>query len=122
MLLSEADQLMVELLALFYLEISSTDLARMLRYLFARTSNNYTFDSTMVERIFNRLAKKGLVKCESGRISCNPEFVEIACRNAVQLRRVPLIRDAINQFLNNRSPSWSGQRAHRIIRAACFQT
>lgn len=100
---------MVEVVALFYVEVSSADLARILRYLFANTANNYTFDTTLVETIFSSLARKGLVTCENGRVGCVAEFIEIACRNSVQQRRVKTIKDAITLFLNNRAPVWGSQ-------------
>lgn len=107
--LTEADQLMVEVLAFFYLEVTTADLARILRYLFSSTANNYTFDTNLVETIFMALDRKGLVNCDNGRVSCVPEFIDIACRNAVLQRRVKTIKDAITLFLNNRSPVWGSQ-------------
>lgn len=107
--LSESDQLMVEIVALFHVDISSADLARILRHLFAKTSNNFTYDTAMVEKIYSALARREIVSCSHGRILCSESYREIACRNSVLKRRAAVIREAINQFLNNRTVNYSAQ-------------
>ena len=99
--LSESDQLMVEVLALFYTKIEAADLARVLRLLFANTGNNFSFNIQVVLNIFGGLARKGFVSLENDIIGCLDEYVEIACRSAVLRKHILPILSAVQGFLKN---------------------
>lgn len=97
--LPESEQLMVEVLALYFTPVSIADLARMIRQLFANTGNNYTFTSQVVLNIFGSLAQRGFVNLEGETVSCHNDYFEIACRNAVLRRHITSVHNAVRGFL-----------------------
>ncbi|PKL39268.1 MAG: helicase [Candidatus Riflebacteria bacterium HGW-Riflebacteria-1] len=101
--LAESDQLMVEVLALFYTKIDAADLARVLRLLFANTGNNYNFNIQVVHNIFGGLARKGFASVESDVISCREHYIDIACRSAVLRKHILPIFSAIQGFFKSAS-------------------
>ncbi|MBU1109944.1 MAG: DEAD/DEAH box helicase [Candidatus Riflebacteria bacterium] len=106
--LTESDQLMVEVLALFYTKISAADLAKILRLLFANTGNNFDFTTQVVMTIFGALAKKDIVIIDNGLLYCRDGYVEIACRSSVVRKHILPALSAIQGFLRN-TYSASGQ-------------